>query len=203
MCTNCEIRHAIHRAAVRLFSDPQNDRVTVQDLAEAAGVPSGTIFRNVISTEALLEAIAGDIIVEARIRVLRQIGHLEDPAEAIAVSTRMLIREWSQAPDLGRFLVRHAISPLGSQSVGPPDQTTPLVKGVKTGRFLLREDQMAAAAFSMLGLGMGALRRVLDGEDTWQEAGSTAAEFVLVSLGILRSEARFIARRPLPPEFDC
>lgn len=200
MCPTCNIREAIRRAALRLASEPQRGRVTVQDLAEAAGVPRGTIFNNVASTETLLEAVAGDMIAASSARARLVCANVRDPAARLTIGMRLHIKYWSEEPELGRFILRYALSPCSMQALHPRDTFSSLSEGIQTGRFLVRQEQILATAASLVALGTGTTRLVLEGGDTWQNAGSDAAEFALVSLGLLRSEARSIARRPLPPD---
>lgn len=200
MWPTCNVREAIHRAALRLTAEPRRVRVTVQDLADAAGVPRGSIFTNVSSAETLLDALAGDMIATSAERARRICANVRDPAARLTIGMRLHVRYWSEEPELGRFILRHALSPCSMQAVQPHDTSSALVEGIKTGRFLVRQDQILATATCLVALGTSATRLVLEGVETWQNAGSDAAEFALVSLGLLRSEARHIARLPLPPE---
>lgn len=199
MAVKCEIRQAIHQAALRLFSDPQRDRVTIQDLADAAGVPRATILMRVASAEELLEAVAGDIVAEQNERARRVCGAITDPATRVAIGIRLCVMRASEETEFGRFVVRHAFSPAATHAIRSANTFSTVISGISSGRFLLREDQIFSAIGGFVGVTAGAIHLVLAGVDTWQNAGSDAAEFMLASLGLLRSEARAIAREPLPP----
>ena len=57
---------------------------------------------------------------------------------------------------------------------------------------------MANVAALIIGTTISAMWMVLDGRQTWREAGSATAELLLRALGIDPAEARDISRIPLP-----
>jgi len=51
----------------------------------------------------------------------------------------------------------------------------------------------------LVGGTLAAMLPVLDGRSTWRDAGSDAAELLLIALGIPRDEARALATAELQP----
>jgi AcrR family transcriptional regulator len=78
-----ETRHALERAALRLFGERGYEQTTVEDIAEAADVAVRTFFRHFPSKQAVL---FGDFVTDriARVRVeLSARPHTEDPLESV------------------------------------------------------------------------------------------------------------------------
>jgi TetR/AcrR family transcriptional regulator, regulator of cefoperazone and chloramphenicol sensitivity len=96
-------RARIRDAAVRLFADRGIDRVSVRDIAKAAGVSSGLIRHHYGSKEALRDACdtyAVDRLMRIKEQVLYE-GQLTDPAFLPAVEpTRVLLHRY-----LGRSMI--------------------------------------------------------------------------------------------------
>ena len=59
-----QAQRRIHDAAIRLFAEQGNHRVSVSDLAQAAGVARGTIYNNIETPEYLFEQVS-EIAVRA------------------------------------------------------------------------------------------------------------------------------------------
>ncbi|SHX18997.1 Uncharacterised protein [Mycobacteroides abscessus subsp. abscessus] len=66
------------------------------------------------------------------------------------------------------------------------------------GRYRLGDIGVDSVASLVQGATVSAMWMVLEGHQTWREAGSATAELVLRALGIDADEARRIATDPLP-----
>lgn len=87
------------------------------------------------------------------------------------------------------------VSSLRAIFTGPPmrDVST----GIAEGR--LRVDEtMAPAIASLIGSTVSSMWMVLEGHQTWREAGSSTTELLLRALGIDPDEARAISTAALP-----
>jgi hypothetical protein len=73
--------------------------------------------------------------------------------------------------------------------------------GVEQGRFAVRDDQIPSAVAVVSAAALAAISLVLDGYQTWRQAGADGAELCLRALGVPPEEAQSIATselRPLP-----
>ena len=80
---------------------------------------------------------------------------------------------------------------------GPPIRD--LREGLAKGRYRFRPEQLPSVVGFVGSVTIGAMWLVLEGEKTWREAGSDAAELMLRSIGIEPAEARALAWSDLPP----
>jgi hypothetical protein len=74
-----------------------------------------------------------------------------------------------------------------------------LQRGVATGRYALRVEQIPAAGAHIGGSLLAAMLLVLEGHRTWRTASSDVAELSLRALGLGHEEAYQLATRELPP----
>ena len=79
---------------------------------------------------------------------------------------------------------------------GPP--SSDVDAGVAAGRYVLGDVGVDSVASLVLGATVSAMWMVLEGHQTWREAGTSTSELVLRALGIEAKEAHRIATEPLP-----
>ncbi len=189
----------IQQAALRLFGELDRPQVTVSELAEAAGVARGTIYNNVASLDSLFEDVATRLVTEMDTRVTAASAATSDPAQRIADGMRFFVRQAHEDPQWGRFLVQFgATTPtLRGLLEGAPRRD--LLTGMERGEFQLRTDQLQSAVATMSGAVLAAIRLVLEGHETWRNAGSETAELCLRAFGVPVDRARSIAAGELPP----
>ena len=72
-----------------------------------------------------------------------------------------------------------------------------LRRGISSGRFDIRQEQIASIPATAGGATFGAMTLVLEGHRTWRQAGSDTAEIILRGVGIDKNEAREITQREL------
>lgn len=188
----------IRKAALELFAQKGTADVTVSELAAAAGVVRGTIYKNVPSPEQLFETIAMQLAEEMDHQVVESYRGIEDPALRLAIGIRLYIRRAHEEPYWGRFLVQFAMTNKAAREIwtGPPAQD--LVRGIACGRYDLTEGRVSSALAVISGSTLAAIVLVLEGLRTWRDAGTEVAAMVLRSLGVDREEADELAARPLP-----
>lgn len=189
----------IHRAALQLFAERGVTQVNVSDLAQAAGVARGTIYNNLSQPEALFENVAAELAAEMDRRVTSSFTLTLDPAARLANGIRFYVRRAHEEPHWGRFLCRFAFNNASLQKLwgGPP--VADVLAGLQKGRYRFRPEQLHTVVTLIAGSVLGAIFLVLDGHKTWREAGSDAAELVLIAMGIAPGEARTLATTDLPP----
>jgi AcrR family transcriptional regulator len=192
------VQRRIHDAALRLFALHGSDRVSVRDLAEAAGVARGTIYNNVGSVDTLFVEIAAQLAAEMHERIRLAFGTTEDPAQRLATGIRLLLRRAHDEPHWGRFMCRFGQTASQLREVWYGQPMKDLVAGVESGRYNIAKEQLITAAAMIGGGVLGASLLVQEGYRGWREASIDAAELILRALGISATEARALANVELP-----
>lgn len=185
-------------AAVRLFVEKGTTQVTISELAQEASVARGTLYRNVGSMDDLFDRVVGEITADLHQRVSASFGAIDDSAARLATGIRMWVRYAHENPQLGRFAVKFGLSEeaLRRWMAGPPSHDVDT--GVAAGRYMLGDVSVDSVASLVQGATVSAMWMVLEGHQTWREAGTSTAELVLRALGIDATEAHRIATEPLP-----
>ncbi|WP_431275086.1 TetR/AcrR family transcriptional regulator [Variovorax ureilyticus] len=192
------VRRRIHAAAMRLFAEQGVTQVTVSELATAAGVARGTVYSNVPDIDGLFEEVAAELVREMVDRVMLAFAGVDDVACRLSIGVRLYIRRAHEEPLWGRFMSRFGLSMASLQAVLTSDPATNLSTGIAQGRYSIKPEQLRAMVGMLTGSTLAAMVAVLEGHQTWREAGSDVAEFLLVALGPARDEARELARVELP-----
>jgi AcrR family transcriptional regulator len=188
----------ISEAAFRLFVEKGTTQLTVSELAQAANVARGTLYRNIGSMSDLFDRVVAEFSADLHQRVSASFIGIDDPAARLATGVRLWIRYAYENPTIGRFAVRFGLSEESLRAVmtGPPMRD--INAGVATGRYDLGSLSVDSIASLALGATVSAMWMVLEGHQTWREAGSATAELVLRAMGIHAAEAREIAMAELP-----
>lgn len=192
----------IQAAAARLFAEQGVTRVSVSELAAAAGVARGTIYNNLGDTEGLFEMVAARLVGDMAERVERSFGPVKEPAQRMAHGIRLYIRRAHQEPDWGRFMVRFGFSNATIQALWATDPAKNLQLGIASGQYKLGAEQISTALGMLTGAVLAAMHQVLEGHRTWRDAGTEAAELMLIALGVARAQAHRKAIAELPPLQD-
>ncbi|MDH6245059.1 TetR/AcrR family transcriptional regulator [Mycobacterium sp. OTB74] len=189
----------IWAAAVRLFVEKGTTQITISELAQEANVARGTLYRNVGSIEGLFDRVVGEVTADLHQRVSASFDAIDDSAARLATGIRMWVRYAHENPLLGRFAVKFGLSEeaLRTWMSGPPQSD--VGAGLAVGRYALDGVTVESVASLVLGATISAMWMVLEGHQTWREAGTTTAELILRALGIAAAEAHRIATQPLPP----
>lgn len=193
-----QARRRIYAAAMKLFAESGLTKVSISELAAAAGMARGTIYSHVPDADRLFEDVAGQLAHEMTERVVAGFAGITDPAERLAMGVRQYIRRAHEEPLWGRFMSRFGLSPALMRSVMSSEALTDLEAGVDAGRYRTTPAQLPAMVALLAGSTLAAMLPVLDGHGTWREIGADTAELLLSALGIERGEARALARTELP-----
>ena len=99
---------------------------------------------------------------------------------------------------MGRFAVRFAMTEqsLRAMFTGPPMRD--VAAGIAAARYHTDESMASAIASLLIGSTASSMWMVLEGHQTWREAGSATAELLLRTLGIDPEESRRISTAELP-----
>lgn len=191
-------RVRIYNAAIRLFAERGSDAVTVSDLASEAGIARGTIYNNIRDPEHLFGEVANRLSTEMIVRTEAAMDGLRDPVLRLATGVRLFVKRAHDEHDWGRFLVRFALAHSELQDLmrGPPARD--IREAIASGRFKADSGCTPALVTMLNGSTLAAMNAVIQGEQTWRDAGSHTAEFFLRAGGLPRSEAARISRAALP-----
>ena len=192
-------RRRIHAAAMKLFAERGVTKVTISELAAAAGMARGTIYSHVPDVDRLFEEVAAQLAREMTERVVAGMVDVTDPAQRLAIGVRQYIRRAHDEPLWGQFMSRFGLSPALTLELLASDPVADLRAGIESGRYRIRPEQLTGMVGLLVGGTLAAMLPVLDGHSTWRDAGSDAAELLLIALGISRDEARAIATAELQP----
>jgi AcrR family transcriptional regulator len=194
-----QARRRIHAAAMKLFAETGVTKVSISDLASAAGMARGTIYSHVPDVDRLFEEVAGQLAREMTDRVVAGFAGISDPALRLATGLRQYIRRAHEEPLWGRFMTRFGLGPAVMHAVMASEALTDVAAGVESGRYLIGRAQIPSMVALLAGGTLAAMLPVLDGHGTWREIGADTAELLLIALGVDREEARTLARSELPP----
>ena len=188
----------IHAAAMELYATLGVSRVGVSELASAAGIARGTVYKNVRSADGLFEDVATQSIVDMTRRVKASFVGIDDPAQQMAVGVRQYIRRAHEEPRWGRFMNCFGFSNATMQALWATDPMANLQAGIESRRYLITTQQLTTVLGMIAGATLAAMLPVLEGHGTWRDVGSDTAELLLIALGLTREEAFALARVPLP-----
>ncbi|MFC0542731.1 TetR/AcrR family transcriptional regulator [Kutzneria chonburiensis] len=190
----------LHAAALRLFAARGGTNVTMSELAEEAGVARGTLYRNVESVEQLFVQARTQLVADlhdTNARVM-DADRVLDPPLRLATGIRMIVRRAHEDPTMGRFLVQFGMTDgsLREALSGPPMRD--VEEGIRTGRYTVAPDMAISLMSLVIGAVVSAMWTVLEGHQTWREAGTVTAELILRAFGVRGEEAAKLASGPLP-----
>jgi AcrR family transcriptional regulator len=187
----------ITAAAMRLFTAKGGTQVTMSELANEAQVARGTLYRNIGSIEQLFDKVLAEMSAELLERVSATFTEDDDSAVRIATGLRVVVRYGHEDAAAGRFIVRFALTEQALHKIltGPPMRD--LRSGLTEGLYDIDESMLMSAAALLYGATVSALLMVLEGHQTWREAGSSASQLVLRALGVNADDALKISTTEL------
>ena len=83
----------IHAAAMKLFTERGVTKVSISELAAAAGMARGTIYSHVPDVDRLFEEVAGQLAREMTERVVAGFAGISDPAQRLAIGDTVVSGE--------------------------------------------------------------------------------------------------------------
>lgn len=132
--TDLTARERIRHAALRLYAEDGEARVSMRRVAAEVGVTVGLIQHHFGTKEGLRRAVDA-LVVEQVVAALATVGHEGSPAEVVAARDAAVRRMLGENPVIVRYLNRSLIEPDGR---GGPlldaivDLTARVVEGLRT-----------------------------------------------------------------------
>ncbi len=191
-----QTREKLVAAAWRVMARKGVDATAIAEITEEADVAFGSFYNHFVSKEAIVEAVAAEVVERHGAALDRLTAAMADPAEVMAVSVRRTVRMVESDPIWGWFVVRLALAHATLRSGLGNRVARDLRLGVDAGRFVVADVPSALLALS--GAVIATMHGRLDGL-TGEGAAERAAGYVLRMLGVPPAEADAIAQRPLPP----
>ena len=173
------------------------EAVPIEEIAEAAGVSTGSFHNHFTSKDELFGAAVIEAAWLHAARLEEWLAEVEDPAESVAAGTRLTVRMVREDPIWGAVAVRTGVYLDGLWAALRDLLEDDLRRGVESQRFQPRN--IDTLLFVIAGAPSGVMMGTLGGELP-EDADSVLAGQMLQLLGVPEREAREIARRPLPGE---
>jgi AcrR family transcriptional regulator len=170
------------------------EAVPIEEIAEEAGVSTGSFHNHFASKDALFDAAVIEAAWQHAARLEEWTADLDDAAESVATGTRLTVRMVREDPIWGAVAVRTRIYVDELWSALRDLLERDLRRGVESRRFQIRD--IDTMLFVIAGATAGVMMATLDGELT-EDADSLLVEQMLRLLGLPQSEAHEIAGRPL------
>lgn len=190
--TQAQLLHA----AVSVICERGLHAGTMQQVAQAAGVTTATLYNHFGTRETLVERLAATL-ARTLCRVINDShGQVTDAAERMAIGQRRYVRLAAESPAWALLLLDVMNA---SPAVLREIEHYPLADlrlGVKQKKFKVTSEAIAMDAIS--GVCSNAMRRVARGQAPAKHDVACAAT-VLRALGVPPDEAAEVAARPLPP----
>jgi AcrR family transcriptional regulator len=203
MATVSMTHRKIAEAATRLFAEKGTAQISVSELAQAAGVARGTVYKSFPTPGDLFEEIASQLADHLHKRLAGSTDGPREPAQCLADGLRHFVKQAHEHPEWARFVVRFGIAHGLLRGLWEGQPAIDLASGLESGRFRFERQQIPSILAMIAGTGLSAMFMVLEGHKTWRDAGADAAEFVLRAVGLDAEEARRIAHSELPPLSGC
>ncbi|MBV8284968.1 MAG: TetR/AcrR family transcriptional regulator [Candidatus Eremiobacteraeota bacterium] len=193
-----ETRAKLLSAALRLMAERGAEGVTVSEITEAADVGFGSFYNHFESKDAIYRALVDTVFDEFADWLDAVLKDVNDPAEVVSASVRHTILRAKREPVWGLFLIREGFSPdaidrgLGQRLIRD------IKKGLAAERFADGDVFMYFVAVSGTVLASIAATSSIAHRFSTKDLPERCAATVLQTLGVERTEADEIARRPLP-----
>jgi len=194
------VRERLLEAAERLMLERGVERVTIDDITEAADIARRSFYHHFESKHALLVPIAHARTKSLNRRIDRLVGRIDDPVAVLATGFRHGLRAIASDP-LCRWFVLHSGLPHDRiyEAMGESGMRD-VKRGIDAGR--LHVSNPAVASLALAGAFVAVLRAHVDGQLTTADLDDAATSLLLL-LGVDRTEAERIAHErlhPLPPD---
>jgi AcrR family transcriptional regulator len=183
-------RRQLVEAGLRVLA-AKGEALAVSDVTAEAEVANGTFYNYFADRDALLDALAGDVVLDLAEAAASE--PTQDPALRFAVASARVLRRAAEDSTWGRVVMRLVNRPSVHDNI---DQylRDDLAKGFAAGRFDTGPDD--ATIDQVFGLLLMTIRRIVEGEAA-PDAPERAVLRGLRALGVETSEARRLAAEAL------
>lgn len=190
-------RQALIDAAVRLIADGRGERASIKEITDEADIGFGSFYNHFEGKEQLFRTASEEVLELWGEMIDAACAGIDDPAQVFALSLRISGRLAWTHPQIAGFITGAGLRLLDDDRGLVPRARRDIVAGQAAGRFSFPHTEVALSAVA--GGLLGILRLHDDQPDAIGEASvEELAEGCLRLLGIRATEARRLARLPLP-----
>ena len=188
-------REKIVSAAGELMRTRPLDELTISDITEAADVGHGTFYLHFKSKYEVVVPLFHQKTQLWDAAIQKAPGTQDDPAAAVARSTRYIGRMMAVDP-LCRWFIQHSGFPVNDlRAALGPFVARDVERGLESGRFTVSDLEITAQY--LFGGVVSAMMSIFDAEDPEDDI-DRLAELMLRVLGVPTAEANELAHQPLP-----
>jgi AcrR family transcriptional regulator len=190
-------RAQLIQAAIQVFSARGVAQASIQEIAQVAGMTTGTVYNHFATREEIVDAVAVWLATTLCRRIDQSYAQVTDAAERMAIGLRRYqwLAEVSPHWTLLILQVSHATPSLAENI--RDFCLSDLRMGVRQERFAVPSEE--AAMDLIFGANQAAITRIALGLAPDPQAhGIATATLILRGLGMDPEEARTLATRPLP-----
>ncbi|MGO9557680.1 MAG: TetR/AcrR family transcriptional regulator [Acidimicrobiales bacterium] len=190
-------RQALIDAAVQLITDGRGERASIQEITEVADIGFGSFYNHFASKEELFRTASEEVLERWAQMIDAACGEMRDPAELFAVSLRISGRLAWTHPEIAGFIAGAGLEIVDAPRGLAPHALRDIRAGQAAGRFTFPDAEIALSAIAGGLLGLLRLQEHHP-ERVAEDSVDDLAEACLRLLGLRPTEARRLARRPLP-----
>lgn len=195
--TRMQTRMKLVAAAQSVMARTGVEGATIAEIASEADVGFGSFYNHFSSKAEIAEAVFASQTEDlARVMDMAREG-TEDPALAVSLIQRLIIRKAQLDPVWGWFIVRAEGALPQMQATFKARATATLVRGTKEGRFNIPAID-TAVAITLGGL-IAVIRNMLQ-EKLPDTVDAEFADLMLRLYGVAPQEAAALSQKPLSPE---
>jgi AcrR family transcriptional regulator len=177
------------KAAGELIAERGLDGLRISDITDRADVAFGTFYNQFKTKDDIVEAVVAEALVGLA-RSIEDSPAYDDPAEAVVITTRAIVRIAYDDPTLARLLINLERAEARFERIIRPQAGAVLERGIASGVFTISDlptvlTMAIAAAFEVI-------RGILDGR-LGDDADLACAEVLLRMAGMdPENSARYI-----------
>lgn len=186
---------ALIEAAMRLYARKDIGSLTMNELAEEAGLANGTIYNYFRSKEEVLEAVGIHFATQLSDRILQLSASVENGAQRLVIGLRVYILRAYEEFEWAKAVVRVIQLDPGLRAILAAYVGNDLRIGKEQGLFDYADLDTAVdcvCSFGLAAVRAGVERRAAENHDV------LVAEMVLRAVGVSPAKARHYASLPLP-----
>ncbi|GAD85903.1 putative TetR family transcriptional regulator [Nocardia asteroides NBRC 15531] len=184
-------------AAAQVFIAQGRLNAPILEITQAADVGMGSFYNHFSSREELLQVAVGEVLDRLGGTLDELTAGIDDPAHVFAQSFRLAGRFHRREPTASKVLLAEGLVYAGSDKGVAARARRDIESGVRAGRFVVRDAELALVIVSGAALCLGQLLHEQPARDD-AAAVDQVAEDLLRMLGLSTDEARDISRRALP-----
>ncbi len=188
-------RQLLIESALRIYARKGMVDLALNELAEEAGVSSGTIYNYFRSREDVLEAVGLSLAIELSQQVSNLTLDVTRGAQRLSIGVRTFVKQAVRDPQWARAVIQVIHYANGFKTALTENVRADLQLGVEQGDFQYADENVALAF--VVSATAGAMTTIVDGYTADGHDG-LVAEMVLRGLGMPGQKARCIARAPYP-----